>query len=239
MKKAAGDHTQSGIRDDPVSQATPLVAAHVPSPLIVPIRSLGDNHRSRIAAHLLALEPRDRYLRFGYSASDDHIHKYANDMDFVRDEVFGIYNRKMVLIAMAHLAYPAEVNRQSCVEFGVSVLKSGRHRGYGARLFDRAAMHARNDGITKMIIHTLSENTPMLRIVRAAGAVVRRDGPESEAYLIMPEPTLDSRLSEIVHQQWALADYHLKERVHQFESMLARLSAVPITNDGADSASEL
>lgn len=239
MKKAAGDHTQSGIRGDPVSEATRLVAAHAPSPLIVPIRSLGNNHRSRIAAHLLALEPRDRYLRFGYSASAEHIHKYANGIDLVRDEVFGIFNRKLVLIAMAHLAYPAEVNRHACVEFGVSVLKSARGRGYGARLFDRAAMHARNDGITQMIIHALSENTPMLKIVRAAGAVVRRDGPESEAYLILPEPTLDSRLSEIVYQQWALADYHLKERTHHFRSMLARLSSVPIANDGADSASEL
>ena len=31
-------------------------------------------------------------------------------------------------------------------EFGVSVLKAARGRGYGARLFDRAVMHARNEG---------------------------------------------------------------------------------------------
>jgi len=36
----------------------------------VPIRSIGPAQRERIAAHLLGLEPQDRYLRFGYAAND-------------------------------------------------------------------------------------------------------------------------------------------------------------------------
>ena len=36
----------------------------------IPIRSLGPRHRERIAAHLLSLNESDRYLRFGYTASD-------------------------------------------------------------------------------------------------------------------------------------------------------------------------
>lgn len=192
---------------------------------MVPIRSLGTNHRPKIAAHLLSLEPHDRYLRFGYSANDEHIQRYVDSLNLGRDEVFGIYNRKLALIAMAHLAYPAEITPQSSAEFGVSVLKSARGRGYGARLFERAAMHARNDGITQMMIHALSENTPMLRIARAAGAVVHRDGPESEAYLRLPDPTFDSRLTEIVQEQLAQADYHMKERAQHFRSLLTSLQA--------------
>ena len=41
-----------------------------PTPLLVPIRSLGPSHRERIARHLLALDERDRFLRFGYAAND-------------------------------------------------------------------------------------------------------------------------------------------------------------------------
>ena len=55
--------------------------------------------------HLLALEPADRYLRFGYAASDDQIRRYAEQLNFERDDIFGIYNRRLELIAMAHLAY--------------------------------------------------------------------------------------------------------------------------------------
>ena len=72
-----------------------------PSPVLVPIRSLGPSYRSRIAAHLLALEPQDRYLRFGYAASDEQVQRYVDQLDFERDEIFGIYNRRLELIAMA------------------------------------------------------------------------------------------------------------------------------------------
>ncbi len=193
------------------------------TPVMVPIRSLGSNHRTRIAAHLLGLDPADRYLRFGYAASDEHIQAYVDGLDFVRDEIFGIYNRQLELIAVAHLAYPSQQSFESCAEFGVSVLKTARGRGFGGRLFDRAAMHARNDGIRQMFIHALSENSAMLKIARNAGATVERDGSETEAYLVLPVATLDSRMTEIVQEHMAQADYRLKAQAKQFWGFLANL----------------
>src|SRR4051812_21633259 len=105
---------------------------------LVPIRSLGPGHRERIAVHLLSLDADDRYLRFGYSATDEHVQRYVDQLDFVRDDIFGIYNRKLELIAMAHLAYPQDPQASRCAEFGVSVLAKARGRGYGHRLFERA-----------------------------------------------------------------------------------------------------
>jgi DNA-binding Lrp family transcriptional regulator len=61
---------------------------------MVPIRSLGPSHRARIAAHLLAWTPDDRYLRFGYAATDEQIGRYVADLDFERDDIFGIFNRR-------------------------------------------------------------------------------------------------------------------------------------------------
>lgn len=195
-------------------------------PLLVPIRSLGANHRERIVNHLLALEAQDRYLRFGYAAQDAQIRRYVDSLDFERDEIFGIYNRKLELIAMAHLAYATDASLGSCAEFGVSVLPSARGKGYGARLFERAAMHATNDGVSMMFIHALSENAAMLKIARNAGAQVERDGSESEAYLQLPPSTLDSRVAEMIEEQVAQTDYRLKVQAKQFWSFLADLQAV-------------
>src|SRR6185369_9813825 len=117
---------------------------------------LGPSHRDRITRHLQALEPEDRYLRFGYPATDEQIERYAAGLDFERDDIFGIYNRKLELIAMAHLAYSADPEMTSCAEFGVSVLKKARGRGIGQRLFDRAMIHARNEGVEMLFIHALS-----------------------------------------------------------------------------------
>jgi GNAT superfamily N-acetyltransferase len=210
---------------------SPVSRPHVepadkPMPAMVPIRSLGENHRGRIEKHLLALDVQDRYLRFGYAASDEQIRRYVAGLNFERDEIFGIYNRSLVLLAMAHLAYAPVENCSSCAEFGVSVLKSARGRGYGSRLFERAAMHARNDKVSMMFIHALSENTAMLKIAHNAGAVVERDGSESEAYLRLPPATLDSRMTEIVEEQFAMADYRIKVQAKQFWDVLTALQLV-------------
>ena len=187
---------------------------------LVPIRSLGPSHAPRILAHLLALSEHDRYLRFGYPASDEQIERYADSLDFERDEIFGIYSRKLELLAMAHLAFSVDPQCKSCAEFGVSVLERARGRGYGARLFDRAVMHARNEGVSLMFVHALSENTAMLKIARKAGATVEREGSESECHLRLPPADIDSRITELLDEQIAQTDYRLKAQARQFWDVL-------------------
>jgi RimJ/RimL family protein N-acetyltransferase len=197
-----------------------------PAPVLIPIRSLGVNHRERIAQHLMALDPHDRYLRFGFAAGDEQIRRYADSLDFDRDEIFGVYNRRLELIAMAHLAFSTDPNLAACAEFGVSVWKSARGRGLGARLFDRAVMHARNQGVSRLFIYALSENTAMLKIAINAGAKVERDGSESEAHLYLQAATLDTHLSEMVAEQMAQTDYRIKVQVKQFWNFLAEVQAI-------------
>jgi RimJ/RimL family protein N-acetyltransferase len=193
---------------------------------IVPIRSLGPAHRERIQTHLLALDPQDRYLRFGYMATDEQITRYVASLDFDRDEIFGVYNRRLELIAMAHLAFSDQPDSVGCAEFGVSVQKSARGRGYGTRLFERAVMHARNEGVELLFIHALSENAAMLKIARNAGAMLEREGSETEAHLRLPPATLDSRMTELVEEQMARTDYQLKVHARNFRAFLAGLQEV-------------
>ena len=187
----------------------------------VPVRELHVRDRPDVLTHLLALSGADRYLRFGYAAQDAQIHHYVAHLDFGRDRVFGIYNRKLCLIAMAHLAYTHEPTSTSCAEFGVSVLPAWRGRGFGTELFERAVLHARNDHISLMLIHALSENTAMLHIAQRAGATVERLGSESEAYLSLPSPTLQSHWHEAVDVQMAATDYQLKSQARHFWALLA------------------
>ena len=182
----------------------------------VPIRSLAARHRPRIATHLLALDEHARYLRFGYPATDAQIARYVDTLDFDRDEVFGIFNRRLDLVAMAHLAHPATqtAGHPPMAEFGVSVASSTRRRGFGRRLFEHAILHARNRGIGALFIHALSENTPMLKIAKGAGATVRRDGSEAEAWLELPPDSIASHLDELVGTHAAELDYQVKRHRH-------------------------
>lgn len=178
----------------------------------VPIRTLQERHRNRVRQHLLALNERDRYLRFGYPAGDEAIERYVAALDFARDELFGIFNRQLKLIATSHVAYGGEIQGQRFAEFAVSVAGAVRGRGLGARLFDHAVMHARNRGIDRILIHALSENVAMLRIAHKAGAIVQRDGSESEAWLKLPPDSLGSHVEELVSAQAAEINYGMKHQ---------------------------
>lgn len=192
----------------------------------VPIRSLDSGHRDQMLAHLLALEQADRYLRFGYAASDEQIRRYVDQIAFDRDVLFGIFNRRLHLIAMAHLAFSVDPQLRTCAEFGVSVAKASRGKGYGSRLFERAVVHARNEGVSQLFIHALSENTAMLKIARNAGAVLERAGSETEAHLRLPPADFDSRVSELLSEQVALTDYHLKAQAKQFWGLIGMLQEI-------------
>ena len=65
---------------------------------------------------------------------------------------------------------------------------------------------------------------------------MERDGSESEAYLRLPPSTLDSRMTEIVEEQFALADYRIKVQAKQFWDFLASVQRVRCTPEDAPRA---
>jgi GNAT superfamily N-acetyltransferase len=196
-------------------------------PSIVPIRALNSRHRRRIAEHMLALPAHDRYLRFGYMATDEQVQKYVDGLDFKRDEIYGVFNRRLQLIAMAHLALTTDPKCSSCAEFGVSVSSDARGKGLGTRLFERAILHARSKEIDMLFIHVLSENAAMLKIARKAGAVVESYGGEVEAHLRLPAQDFTDHVETVVKDAiedgLGAVDFRLKLRALQFWDMLASL----------------
>ena len=191
----------------------------------IPIRSLSPRHRPRIATHLLALPVSDRYLRFGHVATDTQIGRYVDLIDFERDEVFGVFNRRLELVAMAHLATLAPTAEMpAAAEFGVSVAPRLRGRGFGTRLFEHAVLHAGNRRIDTLVIHALSENAAMLHIVRQAGADVEHQGTDAEARLRIPGDSLRSRVDALMGHHSAELDYGLKVHVNRVDAVVDALS---------------
>ena len=86
-----------------------------------------------------------------------------------------------------------------------------RGRGYGSRLFEHAVLRARNRGVDTIVIHALSENAAMLRIVRKAGAVIERTGVDAEAHLRLPPEDHESRRAGALEQQLGEFDYRFKQ----------------------------
>jgi hypothetical protein len=87
-------------------------------------------------------------------------------------------------------------------------------------------MHARNEGVSMLFIHALSENTAMLKIARQAGALVERSGSESEAHLVLLPATADTRLNELLQEHLAQSDYRVKVQIQKFWTLLSQLQTL-------------
>jgi len=176
----------------------------------LPVRQLHVRHRPRVLEHLLALSDSDRQLRFGHVVSDYLLSQYVAQLDFTGDDLFGIFDSQLQLVAMAHLAFDESTQ---LAEFGVSVQAHLRGRGIGARLFERAVTQARNRGAQTMAIHIARDNAAMLAIVRRAGAQIEFDGAEATAQLDLPVHTLGTHVEALVDSQAADIDYRIKMQV--------------------------
>lgn len=182
----------------------------------VMVKELAERDRRRMLKHFIALEKADRLLRFGSHVGDEQVSGYVNGIDFARDMVFGVYNRVFKLVAVGHLAFAPKDAKKSATEkervaeFGVSVSKSARGLGIGSKLFERAAIHCRNNDVDTLYMHCLSSNQTMMHIAKKAGMEIHRDYGEADAYLMLAAPNPASVLQEAVEEQFATLDYAIK-----------------------------
>jgi RimJ/RimL family protein N-acetyltransferase len=181
------------------------------------VKALGRRDRRRRLKHFLGLDDADRLLRFGTRLPDEQIHAYVNKIDFKRDIVFGVVSRGFQLVGVGHLAFaPPEPGRKASTgkarvaEFGVSVSKSARGQGVGSRLFERAAIHCRNNDIDTLYMQCLSSNRTMMHIAKKAGMEIKREYGEADAYLHLPPPSPGSVMREALEEQFASIDYTVK-----------------------------
>ncbi|MCC8405518.1 GNAT family N-acetyltransferase [Paraburkholderia sp. MMS20-SJTN17] len=193
-------------------------------PAHVLVRELTALDRERLLTHFLALDEDDRLLRFGQVVPDRVIENYVRTIDFKRDTVFGVFNSKLELSGVGHLAYlPAEGDKRTA-EFGVSVLESARGQGIGSKLFERAAIRSRNTHVTMLYIHCLTSNSTMMHIAKKAGMKIEYAYGEADAYLTLSPADQSSILAEMLQEQAAVFDYALKRHARQasrlFESFM-------------------
>jgi GNAT superfamily N-acetyltransferase len=183
------------------------------------VKELSRRARKRLLRHFLALNSGDRLLRFGSVLSDSLLSRYVDNIDFSRDTVFGVYDRKLRLLGVGHLAFApreallsvsASSTKERVAEFGVSVAASARGMGVGSRLFERAAMRCRNVDIDTLYMHCLASNKVMMHIAKKAGMAIHRDYGEADAYLKLSPANPASVLQEAVQEQAATLDYTLK-----------------------------
>jgi RimJ/RimL family protein N-acetyltransferase len=136
-------------------------------------------------------------------------------------------------MAVGHLAFAPRdeshgdvTEKERVAEFGVSVSKAARGMGVGSKLFERAAIHCRNNDVDTLYMHCLSSNKVMMHIAKKAGMEIHRDYGEADAYLKLGPADPVSVLQEAMEEQLASLDYALKANVRAASKLLDKIPGV-------------
>lgn len=183
------------------------------------VKELCERDRRSLLMHFLELDDADRLLRFGTVLPDELITKYVQKINFTRDSVFGVFDSKLKLVAVGHLAYiPREAlpfiatatTKGRTAEFGVSVSVAARGMGIGTKLFHRAEIHCRNADIDTLYIHCLSANQVMMHLAIKSDMEIHHDHGETDAFLKLRPANPSSMMREAIDEQAATLDYAMK-----------------------------
>lgn len=169
------------------------------------VAQLGPHHRGRVLQHLRELSAQDLWLRFGYAVTDEALRLYVRKLHFSRDAVFGIFDEVAELLALGHLGFDKNASSKAA-EFGLSVLPCARRRGFGLRLLQRAAVHARNRGAAHLMMTYLPENDALKQLAERAGMQLIPDTDEPRAYLSLEPATAASLMDETFSEMLAAID---------------------------------
>ncbi|HVE88755.1 MAG TPA: GNAT family N-acetyltransferase [Burkholderiaceae bacterium] len=186
------------------------------------VAQLGPHHRGRVLQHLRGLPARDLWLRFGYAVTDNALQLYVRKLHFSRDAVFGIFDDAAELLALGHLGFDKAAPSKTA-EFGVSVLPHARRQGLGLRLLQRAAVHARNRGATRLLMTYMPDNTALKHLAQKAGMHLVPDIDEPRATLALDPATAASLMDETFSEMLAAID--LGFRVANADAAQRRLTS--------------
>ena len=180
-------------------------------------RELHVDERPQLLTHLLALNGKDRHLRFAHALSDEGVRHYVEAIDLTRDAVFVVTDTDLAIIGAAHL-----VQEDSHAELGISVSPQSRGQGIGGALLARCAARARNWGMRVMFMNCLVENAAMMHLARKQGLKIAVSGAEAEAFVQLPRANLSSLAAEAIAEHLGLFDHAQKSYWVALQARLSR-----------------
>jgi len=141
-----------------------------------------ENYES-IRNHIKTLDKDDRYLRFGYSASDDRIDSYVSSTVDSDKSIWICVENDGTLVGTLHIAFG-----DNMAEFGLTVSKESRGMGIGKMMFSSAYIIIIEKGISQIMLYCLSQNKAIQKIARSFGLQIITCGPDSEATVTIQYP---------------------------------------------------
>jgi RimJ/RimL family protein N-acetyltransferase len=190
-----------------------------------PRKMIYESDEGLIIDHFLVdIVDHDRYLRFGYQATNENIIDYLAKSF----EGFGDTNMWFMcvdnerVVGTVHVSFcPLSKDGTYTAEMGFTVSPDYRGRGLGQDLFQRAATWAMMKGANTLYTQCLSENEVMQHIAKKNGMTVVTIGRgEKEATISATKGTIRAYYDDRMFDNLAFVDSSVHKQWNMFNKIV-------------------
>ena len=143
------------------------------------IRPIQPDDQPLLKEGLARLSDRSRYQRFAMVVQEPsaELLKFLTEMDYQNHVAWVAIDSSTEIDRAVGMARYIRVESDPAVaEVAVTVSDSHQGRGLGTLLLAKLAQSARSNGVLRFFAFVLWNNVPVLKVARAFGATVRREG---------------------------------------------------------------
>lgn len=155
-------------------------------------------------AHLKALDPESKTLRFGYPVRNetidmlcDRIEKSAND-----HILFCVENDMLEFIGIGHIAIEGDQ-----MELAFSVLKEYQGQGIGQALMERCIQWCRTHDILEGSMICMTQNKAIRHLCHKYGIAMENEHGETTATIKLPRADLFTYIGESISRNTAIMNW--------------------------------
>jgi RimJ/RimL family protein N-acetyltransferase len=189
---------------------------------MMPRKLYYESDKTKLINHFLDdISNDDRYLRFGYPASDNNVMDYIEKSlkNFSDTDMWFVVEKDNYFIGTVHVSLNKSSN--SYAELGFTVSPNHRNQGIGQYLFDRAATWAVMKGYNNLYTQCLSENKVMQHIAKKNGMTVVTIGQgEKEATLSASKSKAEAFYIDSLFDGLTFVDMAIQKQQHFFKKFL-------------------
>jgi RimJ/RimL family protein N-acetyltransferase len=187
---------------------------------MIPRKIMYEMDEAKLYDHFLVdIQGHDRYLRFGYTATNDNIMSYLENAfkNFGDTNMWFIVESGDRVIGSVHVT----ISENDVAEMGFTVSPNHRGEGLGQELFQRAATWAMMKGAKTLYTQCLSENQVMQHIAKKNGMTVVTIGyGEKEATINATKGTIQSYFDDKFFDNLAFVDRAIEKQQTIYKTLL-------------------
>ena len=192
---------------------------------MIPRKIMYESDKGKLYDHFLVdIVDHDRYLRFGYNASNENVTKYLDTAfdDFGQRNMWFIVERDDKVVGSVHVSFsPLTKDGKYTAEMGFTVSPEYRGQGYGQDLFIRGSTWAMMRGATTLYTQCLSENQVMQHIAKKNGMTVMTIGyGEKEATIQATKGTIRAYFDDRMFDNLAFVDMAITKQQNIYKSFM-------------------